>query len=59
RDLAVPEDSMRYSLGHLPIPAATQNNLRFSLYESGHMMYLYEPDARKLRADLLEFLRQP
>ncbi|MEK0445153.1 MAG: hypothetical protein RLZZ399_474 [Verrucomicrobiota bacterium] len=59
RDMAVPEDSMRYSLGHLPIPAGSQGNIRFSLYESGHMMYLFEPDARKLRADLVEFVRQP
>ena len=59
RDLAVPEDSMRYSLAHLPIPSASRGNIRFSLYESGHMMYLFQPDAEKLRKDLVDFVRQP
>lgn len=57
RDLAVPEDSMRYSLSHLPIPPASRENIRFSLYESGHMMYLLQSDAEKLRADLKGFIR--
>ena len=59
RDLAVPEDSMRYSVSHLPIPEASRPNVRFSLYESGHMMYLYRPDAEKLRKDLVDFVRKP
>jgi carboxypeptidase C (cathepsin A) len=59
RDLAVPEDSMRYSLAHLRIPEASRGNIRFSLYESGHMMYLFKADAEKLRADLTGFLRKP
>ncbi len=57
RDLAVPEDSMRYSLSHLKIPEVSRKNIRFSLYESGHMMYLFHPDAAKLRADLTGFVK--
>lgn len=57
RDLAVPEDSMRYSLSHLTLPKSVRANISFREYESGHMMYLYRPDAEKLRKDLLEFVR--
>ena len=57
RDLAVPEDSMRYSLDHLTLPASVRKNISTSLYESGHMMYLLRSDAEKLRADLLRFLK--
>ncbi|HEV7866386.1 MAG TPA: hypothetical protein VGO90_01790, partial [Chthoniobacteraceae bacterium] len=59
RDLAVPEDSMRYSLAHLPLPASRRANVSWQRYESGHMMYLFQPDAEKLRRDLLEFLKAP
>ena len=57
RDLAVPEDSMRYSLSHLRIPEGSRGNIQFSLYESGHMMYLLRSDAEKLRADLKGFIK--
>jgi carboxypeptidase C (cathepsin A) len=58
RDLAVPEDSMRYSVSHLRLAPALQAKIRFSLYESGHMMYLNAPDAEKLRGDLVGFMRE-
>ncbi|MEA3210148.1 MAG: hypothetical protein QOE70_3205 [Chthoniobacter sp.] len=58
RDLAVPEDSMRYSVAHLPIPQRARANIAFQHYESGHMMYLNRPDAEKLRKDLLEFIHK-
>jgi carboxypeptidase C (cathepsin A) len=57
RDLAVPEDSMRFSLAHLPLPKSARGNIAFQHYESGHMMYLYQPDAEKLRKDLVEFVK--
>jgi carboxypeptidase C (cathepsin A) len=56
-DLAVPEDSMRFSLNHLTLPKGVRENIRFARYGSGHMMYLYQPDAEKLRKDLLEFVK--
>ena len=57
RDLAVPEDSMRYSLAHLSLPKSVRANITFQHYESGHMMYLFQRDAEKLRKDLLEFVK--
>ena len=57
RDLAVPPDAMRYSLDHLDIPASRRANIRWSEYESGHMMYLLKSDAEKLRADIAGFVQ--
>ncbi len=57
RDLAVPEDAMRFSLDHLPLPASIRANISWARYESGHMMYLFQKDAEKLRRDLVEFVK--
>jgi carboxypeptidase C (cathepsin A) len=56
RDLAVPADSVLYSINHLPIPDSLRKNLAVEYYESGHMMYLNQPDAEKLRRDLVRFI---
>jgi carboxypeptidase C (cathepsin A) len=56
RDLAVPPDSALYSIGQLSIPASLRKNIAVEYYESGHMMYLYQPDAEKLRRDLVKFI---
>ncbi len=58
RDLAVPCDAMRYSVDHLPIPDSTRKNITYATYESGHMMYLLDKDAAKLRADIVAWLKK-
>ena len=57
RDLAVPQDATRYSFDHLSIPDSLRKNIIYAIYESGHMMYLLDRDARKLRDDLVGFIR--
>jgi carboxypeptidase C (cathepsin A) len=57
RDLAVPPDATRYSIDHLAIPDSLRKNISYALYESGHMMYLLDKDAKKLRDDIVTFLR--
>jgi carboxypeptidase C (cathepsin A) len=57
RDLAVPPDAMAYSLNHLPIPDSLRANITIKTYDSGHMMYLLDKDAAKLRADITDWLR--
>ena len=57
RDLAVPEDALRFSLDHLPLPASARARIAYARYESGHMMYLFKADAEKLRRDLLQFVK--
>ena len=58
RDLAVPPDSALYSIDHLEIPASRRKNIVTEYYESGHMMYLNQPDAEKLRRDLVKFITE-
>ena len=57
RDLAVPPDSTRFSIDHLDIPASLRKNITYAQYESGHMMYLLDKDAHKLREDITAWLR--
>ena len=57
RDLAVPPDTMRYSIDHLDIPERLRANITWSEFDSGHMMYLLRSDAEKLRADLAGFIK--
>lgn len=57
RDLAVPPDATRYSIDHLDIPDSLRKNITYAIYESGHMMYLLDKDARKLREDIVGWLR--
>lgn len=59
RDLAVPPDSALYSIAHLPIPDSLRKNIAVEYYESGHMMYLDQTDAEKLRRDIVKFIGQP
>jgi len=55
-DLAVPADSMRYSVDHLDVAAEVRANVSYADYDSGHMMYLNLPDLEKLEADVAAFL---
>jgi carboxypeptidase C (cathepsin A) len=55
-DLAVPPDSMRYSVDHLEIAAEVRANISYADYASGHMMYLNLPDLEKLASDVAAFL---
>ncbi len=57
RDLAVPPDAMTYSLNHLPIPDSLRANITIKTYDSGHMMYLLDKDAAKLRADIVGWMK--
>ncbi len=57
RDLATPMDGMRYSLDHLQIDPSLRRNITWAEYESGHMMYVNQPDLKKLQKDIEEFLR--
>ncbi len=57
RDLAVPPDAMRFSLEHMPIPDSLRRNITIATYDSGHMMYLLDKDAAKLRTDIVGWIK--
>ena len=55
-DLATPYLAAQYTFDHMPLPANLRQNISFSYYEAGHMMYLRHPDLVRLRANLAKFV---
>lgn len=55
-DLATPYFATIYSLSHLGLDPALQENLSMSYYEAGHMMYIHEPSLAALKKDMAAFL---
>lgn len=55
-DGATPYFASQYTFAHMSVePAVARNNFTFARYAAGHMMYIDEPSARRLRADLQRF----
>ncbi len=57
RDLACPMDGIQYSLDHLTLDPALRKNISYAEFESGHMMYVNQPDLKKLQHDLETFVK--
>jgi carboxypeptidase C (cathepsin A) len=55
-DLATPYFAARYEMYHLPIPANLRQNIEFSWYESGHMVYLHEDSLKQLHDRVAAFI---
>ncbi|HET9453475.1 MAG TPA: hypothetical protein VFO66_04235 [Gemmatimonadaceae bacterium] len=55
-DGATPYFATDYTLAHLSVdPKLLRDNVQLERYTAGHMMYIDEANARKLRADLARF----
>jgi carboxypeptidase C (cathepsin A) len=57
-DLATPYFDAFYTLDHLGLPPELRGNIRVTTYEAGHMMYIRAADHRKLKQDIVTFLRE-
>jgi carboxypeptidase C (cathepsin A) len=57
-DLATPYFDAFYTVDHLGLPPELRGNVRITTYEAGHMMYIRKADHRKLKQDIVEFLRE-
>ena len=55
-DLATPYFAARYEMSHLPIQANLRQNIEFSWYESGHMVYLHEASLKQLHDKVAAFI---
>ncbi len=56
-DLATPAGGILHTIAHMNLSKSLRNNLSVRWYEAGHMFYLNEPDLKKMRKDLTEFIR--
>jgi carboxypeptidase C (cathepsin A) len=57
RDLVCPLETMRFSLGHMPLDPAYLTNITYAEFDAGHMMYVNLPDLKKMRQALETFIR--
>jgi carboxypeptidase C (cathepsin A) len=57
RDLVCPIETMRFSLGHMPLDPAYLTNITYAEFDSGHMMYVNLPDLKKMRQTLASFIK--
>ncbi len=57
RDLACPIDGLHYSVDHMQLASQYRTNITFVEYESGHMMYVNQPDLKKMQQDIESFLK--
>jgi carboxypeptidase C (cathepsin A) len=57
-DLATVFYGVEYSVSHMDLPPALQNNILMKYYEAGHMMYTHEPSMQKFKEDVGAFIRE-
>jgi carboxypeptidase C (cathepsin A) len=55
-DLATPYFAARYEMSHLPIQANLRQNIQFSWYKSGHMVYAHEDSLKQLHDNVAAFI---
>lgn len=56
-DLATPYFEAIYEMSQLPIPIQLHNNIQYSFYESGHMVYLHLPSLNLLSQNVRGFIK--
>jgi len=55
-DLATPFFGAENVIASMNLNPAIRANLRFTYYESGHMLYIHKPSREKFKADFETFL---
>lgn len=55
-DLATPFFAAKYEMYHLPIPQTLRQNIEYSWYESGHMVYVHEGSLKELHEKVSAFI---
>lgn len=55
-DLATPFLATEYTMDHLDLPPAYRAHVEQKYFESGHMMYLHEPELKQMKNEVASFI---
>jgi carboxypeptidase C (cathepsin A) len=54
-DLATPYFAVQYTFNHMGLHPEMHNNIRWDFYQAGHMLYIDNDSAAKLKHDIADF----
>jgi carboxypeptidase C (cathepsin A) len=57
-DLATPYFAIQYTIDHMGIAKHLRDNVSYTYYDAGHMMYIDRVERARLKSDIADFVRE-